>query len=207
MKTVDQLTINLIFLDDSGERWRFDELLQYNGGVALYCQSLDEFADALGGLELISDGHCIFYTSTDLHDLESAVAFLLSSLASLGGLPEAFSDRYDAYSEGPNLAVLHHVSEARLILRKDSRQEDLLNLSFVPPAEYQAKGRNSFFFKPISCTAISWIEQASLALDEYFQVLELVQQNLSSHQNTLHHKLVMKDTWIDHRNTKESPAH
>lgn len=176
METIHDISINLVLLDESGERWRFDELLAHRGGVALQYGGLDAFSNALGGFELITSGHCIFYQSFDLADVESAVSFLLYGLASLGTLSPALAQRYGAYTSSLSLAELPHNTGAKLLLLRSPQKEDVLRLSFLPATGEQVMGRNSFFFEGIEVERAVWVAAVRVALGEYFEVLQLVRE-------------------------------
>ena len=130
MEKIKDFTINLVYLEEDGWRWRLEELVENKGGVALETGSLSEFAQSLGGLELITNDHWTFYASTDHHDLENIVVFLLESLICFQVMPDEIVQSFGSLWQEGGRPRLSHVSGAVLELAREPGVQNLIRIYY-----------------------------------------------------------------------------
>ncbi|MGB3183725.1 MAG: hypothetical protein WBB45_20200 [Cyclobacteriaceae bacterium] len=188
----NNLTINLLYSDPEGEIWRFDDLIEGEGFITP--DDIDNFSDAMGGLELITDAYKVFFRSTDYHDLNMVVHFLLSGLTAMKVLDhEYFTTHYTTHEENILLSRLQHTNGSVLIL--EDHDNNLIKLSYQQADTSVKKGRNNFYFDNILIHESVWSKAAKIALNEYF----IIRKKMEGVSKTKEASRII-NAWFDYTN-------
>lgn len=181
---INRLTINLIYVDDFGSRWRLDILREGKGYISPEHLNTNAFFDTLGGIELIFDGYNIFYQSFDYHDLLDVVTFLLHSLVSLNILNQEEFNEFNLYKNNNVVSRVFESSGDELLLKKADDNE-LLSISYLKQSTEGNKvlGRNNFYFNEILVETKIWTKETISALNDYFYIVRSIIEKEINLQN------------------------
>jgi hypothetical protein len=122
-----------------------------------------------GGLEIVINGYCSIFRSTDFNHLVKATSFLIHSMYWIKGRD---SDWFDADDTYPDDVVLRTTNKN--MLRLKSNDQETLVLSYTAVENTYQKKRGNKFFNDIILSKEYWLAACEQALREYFEVLHKV---------------------------------
>lgn len=171
MKKLENITVNVLYVDDQGGIWRFDTLVKGKGFISPADLDEESFAHSIGGLELITNRHFIFYRSTDFYDLELIINFLLNSLALLDN--DLRIEGYGNYTlKDETVSEVIHTNGSILRLKRDRADSNIMEISFSDNSTQYL--RNDFSFNEIYVSKEFWIGSVRKALEEYFVIVDMI---------------------------------
>ena len=150
------LSVNLIYLDMNGTCIRLEDIVKKNEYLKIKnFEDIQAFREILGGIELITSGHYVFYQSYEIYDLESAVWFLMETLDN-----EVVN----------NESKLFNSDYSYLEVQQNA---DLTSISYKPNPEIKTNRRNVFYFDELHIEKKYWNTACKIALEEYFQMMNM----------------------------------
>lgn len=166
MKNSSEVEVLCLYYSYTGRETNYYEI---SNGI----DSIDEddfiptnFWASLGGFSITIDGFYTIFTSHNFYNMVKATSFLISSIYWLQGKK---SDWFDIDGEDVQIDIKFGLNELLTMKKADS---DNIVLSYLSVNDGLGKKRGSHFFDGVYISKKVWIKAVSIALNEYFTVLE-----------------------------------
>ena len=125
------------------------------------------FWGAMGGISIKVENYKVILDCDEFYVLLKAIDFLLQSMAWINEEEEEWLDKDEEY---PNDVAIRFQSGNFLRLSEFDKKS--LSLSYLPPDLINTNKRGQRFFSSHRITKELWVDAVTIALNEYFNVIE-----------------------------------
>lgn len=172
------IEIYVLYSPLNSYEYSFFEIVNENMPLAVGDYEPSGFWGINGGLEIVINGYCSIFRSTDFHYLVRATSFLLQSLYWLKGEKSHWFDVDDDYPDDVSVRTT-----GRNVLLLKNIDESNVELSFIS-ANNESTERGLRYFNNIVINKDQWCSAVHIALSEYFEMLlAVVKNNLGDETN------------------------
>lgn len=172
MRVINNIEIFVIYSSNTGREKFFFDIVRQEDIMDIEHYTPKGFWGIDGGIEIVIDGYCSIFRSTDFHYLVKATSFLLHSLY---WTQSKKSEWFDVDDDYPDDIVLRNTNNDLLRIGKGNENE--LIISYTSVSENYLKVRGDRFFENILISQDAWINACKQALSEYFDMLLKITQD------------------------------
>jgi len=164
------LEIICLYRSNQGRDVTYNAIVSGTDAMDLEDYEADNFWQTMGGIEITKDGYKTIFNSTDFYYVVKPVSFILHSLYKIRNITCDWFDDND--ETDPSQITVQTV--ANEVLKLKLLKNNTLSLSYLPLDNETKHKRGKHYFIDEVINIETWVIQAEMALNEYFEILSKV---------------------------------